>query len=168
MIKRKEILVGLGITIAVIGGYLAYQYSQLMKYTLGIKGIDRLSANTNKLSFDAYLSFQNNSSLQIALAYQNYKVYLNNTFISEIDTKTPQLISPNGSSVLKFSVDLSPSDLIKKLGLASLQNLLNIKKQNLKVVTKMGVKFLGFTFPVNVTIEDTIENWIAPTPTPTK
>jgi len=164
MITRKEILIGLGIAFVVTGGVLAYQFSRLMNYTLKIKGIDRLSASMSKMSFDAYLSFQNNSDLQIALAYQNYKVYINDKLITTIDSKTPQLISPNTSSVLKVSVDLSPSDLLKKLGSSSIQNILNIKQQNLKIVTKMGVKYLGFTIPISTTIEDTITNWIAPTP----
>jgi LEA14-like dessication related protein len=163
MVTRKQLLTGLGIAVVVTGGILAYQFSRLMKYTLKIKGIDRLSANMNKVSFDAYLSFQNNSDLQIALAYQNYKVYLNDKLITTIDSKTPQIILPKASSILKVSVDLSPNDLIKKLGGASIQNILNIKQQNLKVVTKMGVKYLGLTIPVSATSEDKIINWITPT-----
>jgi hypothetical protein len=60
------------------------------------------------------------------------------------------------------SVDLSPNDLIKKLGSASLGNILNIKQQNLKIVTKMGVKYLGLIIPVKTTAEDKIANWITP------
>jgi hypothetical protein len=165
MVTRKQMLVGAGVAILVTGSLLAYQFSRLMKYTLKIKGIDRLSASMNKVSFDAYLEFTNKSSLQIALAYQNYKVYLNDKLITTIDSKEPQVIYPNRSSVLKVSVDLSPNDLIKKLGSASLGNILNIKQQNLKIVTKMGVKYLGLTIPVSTTIEDRIVNWISP---PTK
>jgi len=161
--NRKQILVGAGIALATTFGILAYQFSRLMKYTLKIKGIDRLSANMNKVSFDAYLSFTNNSDLQIALAYQNYKVYLNDKLITNIDSKTPQVILPKTSSTLKVSVDLSPSDLLKNLGSASVQNILNIKQQNLKIVTKMGVKYLGLVIPINTTIEDKIINWITPT-----
>ena len=160
--NRKQILVGAGIALATTFGILAYQFSRLMKYTLKIKGIDRLSANMNKVSFDAYLSFTNNSDLQIALAYQNYKVYLNDKLITNIDSKTPQVILPKTSSTLKVSVDLSPSDLLKNLGSASVQNILNIKQQNLKIVTKMGVKYLGLVIPINTTIEDKIINWITP------
>lgn len=160
--NRKQILVGVGIALATTFGILAYQFSKLMKYTLKIKGIDRLSANMNKVSFDAYLSFTNNSDLQIALAYQNYKVYLNDKLITNIDSKTPQVILPKTSSTLKVSVDLSPSDLLKNLGSASVQNILNIKQQNLKIVTKMGVKYLGLVIPINTTIEDKIINWITP------
>lgn len=160
--NRKQILVGAGIALATTFGILAYQFSRLMKYTLKIKGIDRLSANMNKVSFDAYLSFTNNSDLQIALAYQNYKVYLNDKLITNIDSKTPQVILPKTSSTLKVSVDLSPSDLLKNLGSASIQNILNIKQQNLKIVTKMGVKYLGLVIPINTTIEDKIINWITP------
>jgi hypothetical protein len=160
--NRKQILVGAGIALATTFGILAYQFSKLMKYTLKIKGIDRLSANMNKVSFDAYLSFTNNSDLQIALAYQNYKVYLNDKLITNIDSKIPQVILPNTSSTLKVSVDLSPSDLLKNLGSASVQNILNIKQQNLKIKTKMGVKYLGLVIPINTTIEDKIINWITP------
>jgi LEA14-like dessication related protein len=165
MITRKQILTGLGIAVVITGGFLAFQFSRLMKYTLKIKGIDRFSASMSKVSFDAYLSFENISDLQIALAYQNYQVYINDKLITTIDSKKPQVILPKTSTTLKFSIDLSPSDLLKKLGSSSVQNILNIKQQNLKVITKMGVKYLGFTIPINTTIEDTIANWIAPTPT---
>jgi hypothetical protein len=163
MVTRKQILAGAGVAILVTGGLLAYQFSRLMKYTLKIKGIDRLSASMNKVSFDAYLDFTNNSDLQIALAYQNYKVYLNDKLITTIDSKIPQVIFPKATSVLKVSVDLSPADLLKKLGSASVQNILNIKQQNLKVVSKMGVKYLGLTIPISTTVEDRIVNWITPT-----
>jgi LEA14-like dessication related protein len=165
MITRKQILAGAGVAVLVTGGILAYQFSRLMKYTLKIKGIEKLSASMSKLSFDAYLDFVNTSDLQIALAYQNYKVYLNGTLITTIDTKIPQVIYPKSTSVLKVSVDLSPADLLKKLGAASMTNILNIKQQNLKVVSKMGVKYLGFTIPISTTVEDRIVNWITPTPT---
>ena len=164
MITKKEVLVGVGITLTTIMGFLYFQFLKLMEYTIKIKGIDRLSASMNKLSFDAFISFNNNSDLQIGLAYQNYDVYINDKLITTINSKTPQVILPKTSSLLKVSVDLSPSELIKKLGSSSLQNILNIKQQNLKVVTKMGVNYLGLTIPVNKTIEDKIVNWITPTP----
>lgn len=162
MLSRKQIVTGVGIAFAVTAGLLAFQFYRLKNFTIKIKGIDRLSASMSKVSFDAYLSFTNNSNLQIALAYQNYKVYLNDKLITTIDSKTPQTIFPNGTSVLKVSVDLSPSDLIKKLGSASIQNVLNIKQQNLKIVTKLGVKYLGLTIPISTTTEDKIANWTAP------
>jgi hypothetical protein len=82
--------------------------------------------------------------------------------VTNIDSKTPQVILPKTSSTLKVSVDLSPSDLLKNLGSASVQNILNIKQQNLKIKTKMGVKYLGLVIPINTTIEDKIINWITP------
>lgn len=160
--KRKEIFIGLGIALVTTIGVILYQFSRLMQFTIKIKGIDRLSANMNKVSFDAYLSFTNNSELQIALAYQNYMVYLNNNLITTIDSKTPQVILPKTASTLKVSVDLSPKDLIKKIGASSLQNVLNIKQQNLKIVSKLGVKYLGLTIPIRTTSEDKIINWITP------
>jgi hypothetical protein len=164
MVTSKQLLVGVGITLATITGFLYFQFLKLMQYTINIKGIDRLSANMNKLSFDAIISFSNNSDLQIALAYQNYDVYINDKLVTTVNSKTPQIILPKTSSLLKVSVNLSPSELIKKLGSSSIQNILNIKQQNLKVVTKMGVNYLGYIIPVNNTIEDKIVNWITPTP----
>jgi LEA14-like dessication related protein len=164
MITTKQLVVGVGITLATITGFLYFQFLKLMQYTINIKGIDRLSANMNKLSFDAIISFSNNSDLQIALAYQNYDVYINDKLVTTVNSKTPQIILPKTSSLLKVSVSLSPSELMKKLGSSSIQNILNIKQQNLKVVTKMGVNYLGYIIPVNNTIEDKIVNWITPTP----
>jgi LEA14-like dessication related protein len=164
MVTTKQLVVGVGITLATITGFLYFQFLKLMQYTINIKGIDRLSANVNKLSFDAIISFSNNSDLQIALAYQNYDVYINDKLVTSVNSKTPQVILPKTSSLLKVSVNLSPSELIKKLGSSSIQNILNIKQQNLKVVTKMGVNYLGYIIPVNNTIEDKIVNWITPTP----
>ena len=71
MITGKQILAGAGVAILVTGGILAYQFSRLMKYTLKIKGIDKLSASMSRVSFDAYLDFVNNSDLQIALGRMN-------------------------------------------------------------------------------------------------
>ena len=116
----------------------------------------------NKISFDAYLDFKNNSDLQIALAYQNYQVFINDRLITTIESKTPQVILANGSSVLKVSVDLRPRDLLKKLGTANIDNILKFREQNLKIEAQMGVNYLGFTIPITTTLQDKIEEWIRP------
>ena len=165
MVTRKQILTGLGIAVAVTGGILTYQFYRLKNFTLKAKGIEKFFASMNKISFDIYFDFINNSDLQIALDYQNYQVYINDKLITTIQSKTPQLIIANGSSVLKVSVELSPRDLLKKLGSANIDNILKFREQNLKVKAQMGVKYLGFTIPITTTLQDTIANWIAPTPT---
>jgi hypothetical protein len=162
MITRKEVLTGLGIAFAVVGGILAYQFYRLQNFTLKIKGIDRLSVSMDKISFDAFFDFKNNSDLQIALAYQNYKVYINEKLITTIESKTPQVIYANSSSVLKVSVNLSPKDLLNKLGSANINNILNFKAQNLKIDVQMGVNYLGLTFPITTTLKDKITDWLSP------
>ena len=165
MLTTKQVLTGLGIGLAVTGGVLAYEFYRLQQFTLKPKSIERFSANMNKISFDVYFDFINNSDLQIGLAYQNYQVYINDKLITTIQSKTPQVILANGSSVLKVSVDLSPRDLLKKLGSANIENVLKFREQNLKIDCQMGVMYLGFTIPITTTIQDKITNWMTPTPT---
>jgi len=164
MITSKDILTGLGIAFAVTGGFLAYEFYRLQQFTLKPKAIERFSANMNKISFDVYLDFVNNSDLQIALAYQNYQVFINDRLITTILSKTPQVILANGSSVLKVSVELSPRDLLNKLGSSNIENILKFREQNLKINCQMGVMYLGFTIPITTTLQDKIQNWITPTP----
>ena len=163
MITGKDILTGLGIAFAFVGGFLAYEFYRLQNFTLKPKSINRLSVSMNKISFDVYFDFINESDLQIALAYQNYQIFINDKLITTIESKTPQVIYPNGSSVLKVSVELSPRDLLKKLGSSNINNILKFREQNLKVETQMGVDYLGFTIPITTTIQDTIQEWMTPT-----
>jgi LEA14-like dessication related protein len=165
MITSKQILTGVGIAFAVTGGILAYQFYRLQQFTINPKSIERFSANMNKISFDVYFDFKNNSDLQIALAYQNYQVYINGRLVTTIESKTPQVILANGTSLMKVSVELSPRDLLKKLGTSNLDNILKFREQNLKIDAQMGVMYLGFTIPITTTMQDKIQNWITPTPT---
>jgi hypothetical protein len=164
MVTGKEILAGIGIAFAVTGGILAYQFYRLQKFTLKPKGIERFSASMNKISFDVYFDFINNSDLQIALAYQNYQIFINDKLITTIESKTPQVIYANGSSVLKVSVELSPRDLLKKLGSSNINNILKFREQNLKIESQMGVNYLGFTIPITTTLQNKIQEWLTPTP----
>lgn len=163
MVTGKDILTGLGIAFAVTGGFLAYEFYRLQNFTLKPKAIERFSASMNKISFDIYFDFINNSDLQIALEYQNYQVYINEKLITTIQSKVPQVILANGSSVLKVSIELSPRDLLKKLGSSNINNILKFREQNLKVEAQMGVNYLGFTIPISTTMQDTIQEWMTPT-----
>ena len=162
MATRKQFIVGGAVALVFIAGFLGIQFYRLKNFTLQIKGVDKFKASMKRVSFDVYLDFINKSNLQIALGYQNYKVYINNKLVTTINSRTPQVIHPKSGSVLKASVDLSPADLINKLGGASIENILNIKQQKLKIVVSLGVRYLGITIPINTTIENTIANWIAP------
>lgn len=162
MVARKQILTGLGISLAAITGILAFQFYRLKNFDLTIAGIDKLMVAMSRITFDVYLNFVNKSDLQIAMAYQTYEVYINNKLVTTLTSKDAQVIAPKGRTTLKFSVDLSPADLIKKLGASSLTNLLTFKQQVLKIDAKLGLKFLFSTIPVHTVIEDKIVNWAKP------
>jgi len=162
MVTRKQVFVGLGITLAATVGVLLYQFWRLKNYVITIKGIDVKKVSLANVQFDAYLNFINKSDLTIALAYQKYDVYINDKLITKLSSDTPQLISPKATSVLKVAVDLSPQDLIKKLGASSLSNILTFKQQVLRIDAKMGVKFGNLVIPISTSISDKIVNWATP------
>lgn len=161
-VTKKQLFVGIGLAVLSAATLIGYQIYKLKQFTLTPNGVQFKTVSMKELNFDAYLNFKNESTLQIALAYQKYKVYINNKLITTITTNVPQVILPKAVSVLKANVVLSPNEIIKKLGASSLLNIVTFKQQMLRIDVVAGIKFGNFVIPITKTIEDKIVNWASP------
>ena len=163
MITRKQIFVGLGVALTTLGIYLAIQFNRLKNFSLKVRNIKVNKLTQQEVNLEISFNFVNRSDLQIALAYQVYDIYLNNKLVSTVKSDKTQTITPKSSTPLKVNVSFKPIEVVSKIDFTKvLGTLLNFKRQNIKVVTKLGVKYLGLTIPVTTTTEDTIENWSKP------
>jgi len=114
--NTKKILVISGVT--VLAGallYFAYQYRKLMSYVINYKGLTVRNISANNIAFDLFVEFVNNSNLKINLKNQQYKVYVNDKYVSKGGTNKPATIEPNQSSVLTNLVSFNPTDVLKAL-----------------------------------------------------
>jgi len=167
-LTKKRIIIGTivgGLTASII--YLAWKVKNLLKYDYSFSKLKLRETSPKNISFDLGVNFKNTSDMEIILKKQQYDIYLNDIFITTIFANNEQVILPNKTSLLNLVVNLNTTDVLNKLkslgdGSSSslLKLLANIKKQNLKIVFKFGVKLGLLTFPLKFTKSDKIEDWV--------
>jgi LEA14-like dessication related protein len=84
VLSNKNIAIGLGVIGAGVGAFLYYQYLQLMKYVIKVKGISVRRLGLKDINFDIFLNFRNESDVKIDIVEQKHKVYMNDIEISNI------------------------------------------------------------------------------------
>jgi LEA14-like dessication related protein len=113
-VKKWFILGGIGLFSVTLA--IAYaQYKRLMDYTIKFKNIKLKSITPEKINFDLFIDFKNNSSLKFDILEQEYSIYANNKFISKIINKSANTINANSTSVIGINVNINVKDLTNAL-----------------------------------------------------
>ena len=154
------IILGIATFVVVAGIFVYSQINKLKNFTLKFHKIKDFKASLSAITFDLYMKFTNNSDIQIALVEQNYKIYLNGTFVTNLSSKDKQVIAPKGDSILKVGVNITAARLGILLGSMSLQELGKIKQQKLRVDSEIKYDRNGKTLSFSTSSEDTIQKWI--------
>lgn len=162
MTKQTKIAIGIGavMVLAIAGFGLYKQIMKLLNYTIKMKNIVFNEVTATKLSFDAYMSFKNNSDLKIVLSSQEYEIYINKKFITTVKSNIEQTIYPNSTSDLQVKVDVNPRELLEKLGKTPIAFIASIKEQDLMIVSKFKVKYGILNIPIEYPYEDKLKNWV--------
>ena len=158
--KNKALLIGIVATISVAGILIWRQFKKLMDYKLSFRSIKINKVNAKELSLTLGLNFQNKSDIQLVLTKQKYEVSINSVLLSTITNEKEVVVSPKSITPMTFSVSVGSKGIADLLKTMNFQDLLNLKKQRLKVASTIDVKIGSKVKTITQTSEDVIENWM--------
>lgn len=160
-IEKKYVIAGLlgVVSFALAAGYLAYK--KLMDYTLGFKSVKVKKVSLKLIEFDVFLNFLNKSNLGFDIIEQEYKVYMNDKFVSKVVNYSTTKILPNATSVIGVNVKFDPRVILKVIGKDFKELVLSPDKYVIKTDMKLKVNFYGFKVNIPYVYEDTLKNFIS-------
>ncbi len=156
-IEKKYIIAGvLGVvSIALALGYL--QYKRLMNYTIKFKGLRLKTLSAKQFVFDIFLNFTNDSDLKFDIVSQDYKVYLNDNFVTSLVNNSPITILPKSPTVIGVNVSFDPTKVLNILNRNYASILLRPETVKIKVDIKLKVSLYGFKVSIPYVYEDTLK-----------
>lgn len=161
---KKWLIVGtLGVvSIALALGYL--QYKKIMNYVIKFNGVKIKTLSAQLINFDLFLTFTNKSDVKFEISEQDYKVYLNNKFVTHLQNAGLTTILPKSDSVLGINVAFNPKDVLSLLGQNLLEIVITPEKYTLKVEIKLKVSVYGIKVSIPYTFVSTIKELTAKKP----
>lgn len=159
-VKKWLIVGGLGVvSIALAIGYL--QYKKIMNYVLKFKSVKIKKINEKIIDFDLFLFFTNKSDAKFTISEQEYKVYLNDQYVTKLVNSANTIILPKSDSVVGVNVTFQPKEVLDILK----QNIFSIittpEKFTLKVDMKFKVSIYGIKVSIPYTYISTIKELMA-------
>lgn len=142
--KKKYFITGAIALVTISGAYLYWQYTKLMEYAIKFAGIKVKNASLTNVNLDIYLTFSNKSNLSFSISEQEYKVYLNNIFLTEISKPSTQKIGAKSVSPLTVNVDFNPSKVGQEVKGEAANLLLNIMNASIRVDIKLKIELWNF------------------------
>jgi LEA14-like dessication related protein len=147
-IQKKHLVAGSIALVTITGAFVYMQYKKLMEYTLGFKSMKVKKVSLNEIVLDVFLLFNNPSKLKFDITEQEYKVFINNQFVSDAVNYSTNKIEPKSSSVLGVNIKFNPSTVLKVLKLNWTDILLNPAQSKIKIEMKFKVKL--YLIPITI------------------
>jgi LEA14-like dessication related protein len=143
---KKGLLFG-GIALAGFGlyRYFKYQIDLALNYDYKIKNFQVLRYDDNKIKTSIEIEIKNNSSFEILINEYDLKIFFKGSNFANAVTKTPFLVLPNSSFILKTTGEINVRET-KISVLPFIQDVLAKRPINIQVVGFIKVKFLGINY----------------------
>ena len=140
---KKGLLYG-GIALAGFGlyRYFKYQVDLALNYDYKIKNFKVLSYDDDKIKTSIEIEIKNNSSFEILIKEYDLKIFFKGNNFATAVTKTPFLVLPNSSFLLKTGGDINVKQT-KVAVIPFVQDVLAKRPINVEVLGFIKVKFLG-------------------------
>lgn len=141
---QKYTLWGLGVGIlGLTAFYVTRIVKQLKNFTLTFRTIKVNAFSKEKLEFDVFYNYTNNSPININLASQEYDVYINGIFITTMTNYSENVLRAKTTSPLGFSVKLNLPEIDSKIRTTYLQMITNPKNVIIRIEMKFKAR-VGF------------------------
>jgi len=146
---KKGLLFG-GIGLAGFGlyRYFKYQVDLALNYDYKIKNFRVLSYDDSKIKTYIEIEIKNNSSFQILIKEYDLKIFFKGNNFANAVTKTPFLVLPNASFILKTTGEINVKET-KVAVIPFVQDVFAKKPINVEVLGFIKVKFLGINHTLN-------------------
>lgn len=136
-----------GITVTT-GIWLKKQYDKLMKNTYELKSFVVKSASMKSVTFSVVYAYVNNTDIDINLVGQEYKIYVDDRFITTIKSDVPVILKANATSDIPLDITVDPRDMFYKFKDNLLKALTQKQKLKIRMESTFRVKLGIFTIPV--------------------
>lgn len=147
-IQKKHIIVGGIALVSITAAVLYWQFMKLKKSAIKLGGVRFKSLTGQALNFDLILIFTNISKLKIEIISQEYKVYLNDKFITTVSNPSSQVINSFTTSPITVNINIYIKSVISALKEGYKDILLNPANVLLRVDATIKVKLFGMTFNI--------------------
>ena len=128
--------------------WLKKQYNKLMKNTYELKSFLIKKASLQSVTFSVVYAYTNNTDIDINLVSQEYKIYVDDRFITTIKSDVPVVLKANSVSDIPLDITVDPKDMYYKFKNNLLKALTQKQKLKIKMDSTFRVKFGIFTIPV--------------------
>ena len=142
---------------------LAYiQYKKIMEYVIKTKGVKIKAISPTLINFDLIINLTNKANIGYKILSQKYKVYINDTFISELTSNTTANVPANGNTDMAINVNIDPTSVIKVAKTSYANLLLKPEIVKVKIDGELVVRFLGIFKPsIKFTHETNLKEIVA-------
>jgi len=165
MAKTKYIVAGAIGVFSILGALAYLQYKKVMEYKLKLKGIKVRTIDKSMISFDVFLFFFNPSKIEIHIVEQEYKIYLNENYITRGSNGATNIIKGGETSEIGVNIAFNPNVIGKTIGSTWLDILLKPAESTLRVEITLKVKLWGLLpITIPVTKITTIKELLASKP----
>jgi LEA14-like dessication related protein len=147
-IQKKHLIAGAIGAVTITGALVYLQYKRLMNYVIKLKKISIKKIGINNVDLNLYLDFENKSDLGFTIEEQIHNIYINDKFVSKIENKSPNYISPKTSSTIGVNINFNPSKVLNILGKSLTDFVTAPEKIKLKIDIKLKVKLWFFTINI--------------------
>ncbi len=160
-IERKHIIAGvIGVTTTFALAYIYLQIRKLKSTPICFKGLKVKKISASDINFDVFLNISNSSDAKIEIVDQNYNIYLNDKFVSNVSNHAINIILPNSNSLVGVNVSFNPTSVLALLKQNYLAILTHPDTVKLKIDIKLKVKFFGFKIAIPIVVEKSIKDLI--------
>jgi LEA14-like dessication related protein len=145
---KKALWIGGGTIFAVGLTLLLLEFKKLMDYTIKFVKFQKVKISPQELIFDIFVELRNYSNLSLKLTSQNYDVYINNNFVTNVNTNVETVLEAKKSTQFPLRINVNPNDITKAMGTNWALLLLTPEKVVITTVFKLKIKVLGITIPI--------------------
>jgi LEA14-like dessication related protein len=165
-VKKKYIIAGILGVISVFGAIAYLQIKKLLEnFDWEFKKIKVRTLTPNLISFDVFLEFINGSDVSFNIVNQEYKIFINNEYVSRGSNGMNNIIQKRSRSQLGVNVAFDPKVVLEQLKINAVDLLTASEKIWIKVEMKFKVKIgpIPFTIPYTYEVNlKEIKSWYFP------
>jgi len=128
--------------------WLRKQYGKLMKNTYELKSFLIKKASLQSITFSVVYAYNNNTDIDINLVGQEYKIYVDDRYITTIKSDVPVVLKANAISDIPLDITIDPKDMYYKFKDNLFKALTQKQKLKIRMESTFRVKLGIFTIPV--------------------
>jgi len=147
-LEKKHYIAG-AIGVVTVAGALAYlQYKRMMDYAIKVKNVSLKKASLSLISMDLTLDYINKGNIDVNVDKKIVNVYINDKFVTKIESVEPFTIKADSTSPFKLNVEFNPNDVLSMLKLNAVDIAVNPQKVNIRLDLTLKAKL--WFFKVNI------------------